>query len=174
MTPPSAPDSRLRRRRRPSGRTSRPESCPGWRAGAGALGPAPVPPPGRLHLKVILLFPNVALGFSPGSCPWPPFPPALANTPVPFAPPPSCPGRHPTSAFNQPEVSLLLAAKSCSLIYLCALCVCYCSRSSVQGGGLLQPAARSRQPGVAFGARQPCRPAGALTPASVDRKVSPS
>lgn len=49
-----------------------------------------------------------------------PFPPPLASATVPFAPPPSCPGRHPTSAFNQPEVSLLLAAESCSLIYLCA------------------------------------------------------
>lgn len=130
-------------------------------------------PPGRLHLKVIPNFKMWLWVFSLCSCPWAPFPPCLASTRVPFAPPPSCPGRHPMSAFNQSEVSPPLAAKSCSLIYLCALCVLLLQLLGAQwrapANRFPPRAAGGRLQGP--GARQPCRPAGALTPTFAARKV---
>lgn len=150
MTPPLAPDSRLRRRRRPSGRTSRPESCSPWLAGPGALGPAPFPPLGPLPLKVTLVFLKVALGFSLGSSPGlPPCPPHPHPSPPRGFPVP----RHPPALADTPRLHLISPRFPCRWQRRVAHGFIYAHDVSVTAPDLGCAAAGSRDPLLARGSR---------------------
>lgn len=169
MTPPLAPDSRLRRRRRPSGRTSRPESCSPWLAGAGALGPAPFPPLGPLPLKVTLVCLKGGFGFfarlQPRTPSVPPHPHPHPSPPRGFAVP-----RHPPAPADTPRLHLISPRLPCRWQQRVAHGFIYAHDVPVIAP---DPGARRRAPATGFSLRAAGgRRQGPATPPSSRRSDS--